>query len=530
MPADPSNARDASALTPAEADRVAALVASTLAAPAPAERAREVIAELESGQQRPALAAAFFEALVYRVDLRNYWLYYRMWKIYEALGPARQDAAFLVGAMAVQMEPESSGSGQALGGLFRNLVRRGRDRDALDVFHHHMEHYPEDSAGTAEEAQKLLRRLDRSETRVAGAVAPGARRDHAVLAEDTRPGLSFRTFGGATPYTLRGISRPETRPAITVAELSDAEALVCPNSVLVTDRSGALHPDLCTTEVAEPIHRKFLRLEQREQDGVLHEADDAVLIADRFPVANICHMLFDHLTRLALYQRAGVDTGRALVIGPHVQINAQAEILRRAGVTTYLGVNRLARVRARRLWVSSNCLHVRHAAHLGAGWAVEFIRRTLGGRGTVGTRRIYLSRADASVRRVTNEPELIALLERHGFERIVPGEMPYDAQLEAFRQASDVIAPHGAGLTHLVLCPPGARVLEIFHPLYGMPSYAQQVPESGLRYAALLARDWLSDAPELNDPSLADVGGARYLDRHMRVPLAPVAEYLATLD
>ena len=103
---------------------------------------------------------------------------------------------------------------------------------------------------------------------------------------------------------------------------------------------------------------------------------------------------------------------------------AQREMLRRAGVTAYLGTDRIARVRARRLWVSCNCRSLYHAAHLGAGWAIEFIHQTLGGRGSKGWRRLYLSRADAAVRHVVNENEVVALLEPRGFEVIMPGRMP----------------------------------------------------------------------------------------------------------
>jgi len=195
-------------------------------------------------------------------------------------------------------------------------------------------------------------------------------------------------------------------------------------------------------------------------------------------------------------------------------------------VTAYLGTAGGARLRARRLWVSSNCRNLCHAAHFGADWAVRFLRETLGGPGVKGWRRLYLSRGDVAARRVGNEAEVMALLDAHGFEAIMPGRMPYDAQLAAFRQASHVIAPHGAALTHLILCPPGAHVLELFHPLYGTADFAMQAAPAGLDYAAMLARDWESDAPHWNDPARAEVAGSR---RHMRVDLPTLSRYLATV-
>jgi capsular polysaccharide biosynthesis protein len=240
-------------------------------------------------------------------------------------------------------------------------------------------------------------------------------------------------------------------------------------------------------------------------------------------------LLFDQISRLALYRRLNVDTGRALVIGPEIGMPAQRDIFRLADVGAHLGTDRVARLRARRLWVSSNCRQLRHPGHLGAAWAVDYVQTILGGRGSKGWRRLYVSRADAGARRVVNEAEVMALLEPHGFEAIVPGRLPYHAQIAAFKQASHVIAPHGSALAHAVLCPPGAQVLELFHPLYGTAAYAMQAAAAGLRYAALVARDWDSDAPAWNDPVLAAASLGRFGGRDMRVDLTVLSRYLATV-
>lgn len=77
-------------------------------------------------------------------------------------------------------------------------------------------------------------------------------------------------------------------------------------------------------------------------------------------------------------------------------------------------------------------------------------------------RRIFVSREDATSRRIENEAELAPILEAHGFERVVLSEMPYEAQLRAFAEAEAVVATHGAGLTHLFAARPGTKVLEMF--------------------------------------------------------------------
>jgi capsular polysaccharide biosynthesis protein len=183
----------------------------------------------------------------------------------------------------------------------------------------------------------------------------------------------------------------------------------------------------------------------------------------------------------------------------------------------------------RRLWVSTNCRGLEHAGHRGSVWPVAFAREILGGRGEHGWRRLYISRADASARNVVNEAELVALLDANGFDVIVPGRMAYEAQVSAFRQASHVISTHGAALAHIVLCPPGAHVLEMFNPLYGTAAYAMQAAACGIRYAAMTARDGISDAPEWNDPARQDVSQSIHGPRSLRVDLDAMRSYLATV-
>lgn len=77
-------------------------------------------------------------------------------------------------------------------------------------------------------------------------------------------------------------------------------------------------------------------------------------------------------------------------------------------------------------------------------------------------RRLYLSREGAAIRRVTNEPAIVAMLSRHGFEIVEPGAIPFSRQIELFRSADIIVSPHGAALANLMFCRPGTRVFEFF--------------------------------------------------------------------
>jgi hypothetical protein len=66
------------------------------------------------------------------------------------------------------------------------------------------------------------------------------------------------------------------------------------------------------------------------------------------------------------------------------------------------------------------------------------------------TRRIFVTRRHATTRRVLNEPEVSALLERYGFEGVELSELSFREQVELFHQADIVVGPHGAGLSSIV--------------------------------------------------------------------------------
>lgn len=101
--------------------------------------------------------------------------------------------------------------------------------------------------------------------------------------------------------------------------------------------------------------------------------------------------------------------------------------------------------------------------------------------------RIYVSRDDAPTRRVENEREILGVLERFGFERVVLSELPIAEQIGLFRHAKFVVGPHGAGLTNVLFCEPGARLLELYgENLRAASPFRNLAQLSDVEYALLL--------------------------------------------
>ncbi|MBU6338942.1 MAG: DUF563 domain-containing protein [Rickettsiales bacterium] len=75
--------------------------------------------------------------------------------------------------------------------------------------------------------------------------------------------------------------------------------------------------------------------------------------------------------------------------------------------------------------------------------------------------KIYISRASCGLRYVENENEVVALLEKYGFKKILADNFSYDDQIAICSKARYLVGPHGAGLTNLLFMSRGSFVLEM---------------------------------------------------------------------
>jgi tetratricopeptide (TPR) repeat protein len=182
---------DPSALTPADTGRLAALVAAVLADEEPIKRLRQELALLEA-EQLPALAAALYEKLLYRIDLRDYWVCHSAWKAYLALGPTRQDAAYLTAALAVQIAPTVFA--HPFLEMFRTLRRRGRPAEAVDLFRYQLRHAPEHPAVEPWEFAPVLAEI--------GQALPQQRRPP-TAPDNRRPGFAPRSTASCRMASCR---------------------------------------------------------------------------------------------------------------------------------------------------------------------------------------------------------------------------------------------------------------------------------------------------------------------------------------
>ena len=482
---------------------------------ASAEPSDALLAALAKEEARPAVAVAIYESVAPRIRIVHYWTYYRASRAYLLLG--RDDACYASAVAAIQMEPDYP-HWHMFENIYRYFRARGRFREAVEIARVQIAHTPDIPIISPAELAHVARQAGMQSDEEA---EPGVDRTrHALYAEST-----FR-LGSHSRYGIHGqdtkaaaldtFMHDQTRPAVTVWEIASAEIIVFDRSILIFDAERNLQADISVCEFPGSLANKATDVATYAGLPV-QDVNDVIVIGDRFATANLCHFLLDHVTRLALYD-AICSVGEALVIGPSLVTDYQRRIVDRLGIASYQGTSERCIIRAKRLLVSETCKRTFvHPAHLGAKWALSYLKDrlvfSLDGRRADG--RIYISRRDASVRFIRNEEVILSKLQAYGFEEVILSRYDYDEQLAFFARATHIVGMHGAGLTNIVFCPPGAHILEVCHPVSGTGAYAVTASTLDIHYAAMIGRDADSDEPMHNDAAAAvlqlGMGGAQVL-------------------
>lgn len=142
--------------------------------------------------------------------------------------------------------------------------------------------------------------------------------------------------------------------------------------------------------------------------------------------------------------------------------------------------------------------------------AVQWLRARLQTPPAPGGRRIYLSRADARWRRVTNEPELVEALTRDGFETLRLSELEVPELIRTMQEAAVVVGASGANLGATLFCPPGARVVELTPDTHLNNHYFQTASTAaGHAHVKVLGRASPEEGPDHRRDFAVDPGLVR---------------------
>lgn len=203
------------------------------------------------------------------------------------------------------------------------------------------------------------------------------------------------------------------------------------------------------------------------------------------------HWLFDVLPRLEILKKAGISWDAIDYFLVDADRPFQQETLHTLGIPLEktLSPSQALHWQARSLLLPSFPASISWMPD----WSLTFLRETfLPHPPPMPTgRRLYISRTNASVRRILNEARLLPILDAFGFEVLHLETLTVAEQARTFAEAEIIVAGHGSGLSNLVFCAPGTRVIEFFSPQYVYPCFWLVANWRSLSYHAALG-----DLPE----------------------------------
>jgi hypothetical protein len=179
------------------------------------------------------------------------------------------------------------------------------------------------------------------------------------------------------------------------------------------------------------------------------------------------HWLIDSFARLGLLKQIGRFEKVDYFLVPSYKTRYHKETLSHFGITEdkIIIEDSVPHLQADYLMVTSYTQLESHHPK----WACEFLHNsfTLPRNGKPTDKLIYIPRGDASVNRsVLNEAELIETLKEYGFDIRFLSRSTVPEEAEFFNSAKLVLAAHGSGLTNIVFCEPGTKVIELFPDKY----------------------------------------------------------------
>ncbi|MEG4939278.1 tetratricopeptide repeat protein [Microcoleus sp. F4-D5] len=430
---------------------------------------------LESQENWPEAAAAFGRAI--ELEPEHSWLY-------KKLGDALQNQGELERAIAIyeqgiNLDPKSCWCYEGLG---LSLIAKHQWEPAIANLVQALQIKPDlfeayDNIGYALEQQGEVDESDRAE--YSNQILPlsvlkkycGFTEDLTVAAE-SNPNLTCIDIHPASQINLSDSKTIDSSRRFSEDRSHSKKSFV---ALLPNGRAWA---DVVTTAVITSDNKLVRDISMGCAELVItsdklppaeHVDGNVAFLSARWGGAAYFHWMFDVMTRFDILQRSGlIETIDKFVVNA-CDYSYQTDTLDTLGISQNKILNS-----GGNLHITTDQLIVPSISYDGSGavakWKCEFLKQTFLNkqqpRNTEYSERIYISRQKASYRQILNEEEVIKYLEKFGFRTVKLETMSVAEQASCLAAAKVVVAPHGGGLTNLVFCSPGTKVIEIFSPLY----------------------------------------------------------------
>ncbi|MCM3719145.1 glycosyltransferase family 61 protein [Fictibacillus phosphorivorans] len=177
---------------------------------------------------------------------------------------------------------------------------------------------------------------------------------------------------------------------------------------------------------------------------------------------NYWHWLHDNLARFHLLELSGIKINKYLL--PPIRYPYQWQTLQMLGIPRdkIIQLRPNMHLRAKKLVLPS----VPFTIDTSVKWSIDYLRNSLLNENTVKNsdeyEKIYISRDDASWRKVINEERVIQILEKRGFKKVVLKNKSVQEQINIFNSAKYIIGTNGAGMSNIMFCKPGTKIIQLF--------------------------------------------------------------------
>lgn len=280
--------------------------------------------------------------------------------------------------------------------------------------------------------------------------------------------------------------RAVSLPAFFVVAIPCGRVCLAGLEMAVTTERGALLHDLSAQWRREDPFSNHILFQKTLPDLKKLDKNIFIMLAGQRSNYNYYHWLFDCLPRFHLLCKTEFITEVDLFLVPRFELAFQKESLRMLGVP------------AEKIIDSSDYPHVQASLLIASNhpnpwpprisvWACRFLREAFlrKDRGLCpGKKRakLYICRSDAPHRKVCNEEEVIRFLASRGFEILELSKLSFPEQVQKFATAEIVIGATGAGLSNIVFCERGTKVIEVFSPEYVQDIFYQVAQHAMLDY------------------------------------------------
>lgn len=371
----------------------------------------------------------------------------------------RDDEALAERRRVVELDPGGRDGRYELAALLFRLGRTRRERDFVEEsrgLYRGLVRLPD--GGEEEAARKSeglaeieLGRLDLSEGRPEEGL------------ERCTHGLALAEGGDGAGLSL---ARDMAKPSATTAPpelrtFTDCRVLAGDTEWFVLDDEGQLFVDGMAN--GNPEVGPFVLLHERGGNSVLRPpfrenkagAAEVILLGGS---RNYYHWLLDYFPRLGTIAARPELAELPLLVNRDLA-RYQKECLRLAGIPE----SRLLKVDMP-AWIACERVIAPDIGTQDRSFrpeALDWIRRTVGGKGRRQGKKVYLARGKAGFRRVVNEKAVMAFLKQKGFTIADTGKMKVVDQAALIEGADLVVAAHGASLGNLAFAGAGTRVLDL---------------------------------------------------------------------